>query len=314
MRVSILVVTWNNAEEICACLDAALAQTDVQVEVVVVDNASSDDTRAGLMRYADRVRVIESPGNIGYAVANNVALKHATGEHVLLLNPDCVMTDDCVRRLVDHLVATPACGVAAASLRYPDGTPQAFARRETTLSSAWWCLTETGSRIDVKLLHGRHRDRRWYAGLLPSPEVVTVESAAAACVLLRRSDIGETLFDERFPLLYNDSDLYRRLRERGLRADVVPDASASHAYGSGLRRVPPERMRAESVRSLIRYAGRWWSPAARAGLLLALLVDCLACATMVVTRRRPEPALVALRGTWGGLGLPGGARPWLSRG
>src|SRR5207302_602546 len=154
--------------------------------------------------------------NLGYAAANNLAFGKTSGDHVLLLNPDCVMSPDCVPTLLAHLDATPDCGAAAATLRYPDGRPQAFARRGVTVQSAWWCLTETGARLDVRMLHGRHQQRRWYADLLPSDRVVRVDAAAAACVLLRRQDVGPTLFDERFPLLYNDTDLYRRLRDRGL--------------------------------------------------------------------------------------------------
>ena len=312
MTVSVLVVTWNNDDEIADCLDAALAQEGVDVEVLVVDNASTDGTVAILDAYADRIQVHRSPSNVGYAAANNLAFARASGDHVLLLNPDCVMAPDCVRTLMGHLADKSDCGAAAATLRYPDGRPQAFARRDVTVRSAWWCLTETGSRLDVRLLHGRHRERRWYSDLLPSDHVVRVDAAAAACVLLRRRDIGAPLFDEQFPLLYNDTDLYRRLRRHGLGVDITPEAHAVHHYGTGLARVPAERMRAESVTALLRYATKWWSPWRRTALVTALLLDCVACVAMVVLRRRPEPARVALRGTLGGLRLPGGAAPWLS--
>lgn len=314
MAISIIVVTWNNETEIRACLDAALTQREVDADVIVVDNASTDSTRHILDDYRDRVRIVAMDHNSGYAAANSLAARQSTGELLLLLNPDCTMDPDCAATLADHLAATPACGVAAAMLRYPDGRPQAFARREITLRSAWWCLTEMGSRWDVKRLRGRHRLHRWYAdGFAGSAsDAVTVDTAAAACVMLRRRDVEGELFDDRFPLLYNDSDLYRRLRLRGLSAQVVPAAGAVHHYGTGLARVPAARMRAEAVRSLLRYADRWWSPAGRVGLRLALLLDCFGCAVLIALRRRPQPARVALRGTWGGLGLPGGARPWLA--
>jgi GT2 family glycosyltransferase len=311
VTVSVVVVTWNNADEIRDCLDAALAQGH-DVEVAVVDNASSDGTAEVLAGYADRVTVHLSETNTGYAAANNLAFSSTSGEHVLLLNPDCVMSPGCLVALLAHLASTPTCGAAAAALHYPDGRPQSFARREITLRSAWWCLTETGSRLDVRLLQGRHRSRRWYADLLPADHVVRVDAVAAACVLLRRADLTRPLFDERFPLLYNDSDLYQRLRRRDLGADVVPSASAAHHYGSGLSRVPTERMRAESTRALLRYAGKWWGVWRRAALVAILLADCVACLAMVVLRRRQDAARTALRGTWGGLGLPGGAVPWLS--
>src|SRR3954464_3422589 len=97
--VSILVVTWNNAGEIGACLDAALGQQGEPVEIVVVDNASADATPAVLDGYAGRVRGVRSAENLGYAAGNNLAYREASGEHVLLLNPDCVMAPDCLMKL-----------------------------------------------------------------------------------------------------------------------------------------------------------------------------------------------------------------------
>ena len=314
--VSILVVTWNSAAEIEECLDAALTQcsTETETELVVVDNASADGTPELLAGYRDRAKVMTLDRNLGYAAANNLAAACAHGEHLLLLNPDCTMDPGCLEALRDHLDREPRCAVAAADLRYPDGRPQSFARREVTLTSAWWCLTETGARLDVKLLKGRHRSRRWYDDRRPDLSLgpTTVDAAAAACVLVRGSALVGLLFDERFPLLYNDSDLYRRLRQRGFHADIVPTATATHHYGTGLQQVPEARMRAESVRSLLRYADRWWPRPQRLALRGLLLLDCVCCAALVLLRRRPDAAATALRGTWGGLSLPGGAQPWLT--
>ncbi len=307
MEVSALVVTWNSAADVRSCLDAALAQRDVDLEVVVVDNASTDGTRAVLAEYADRVTVLLQDDNLGYAAGNDAAAEVATGRHLLLLNPDCTMDPDCVRTLVDHLEGTPGVGAAAALLRYPDGRPQSFLRRDVTLGSALLTFVETGRRADLKLLRGRAMRRRLCQDVPLDEGPVAVDCPAAACVLVpaRLGRLGGRLFDPDLPLLFNDAELYRRLRLRGYRVEVVPTATATHGYGASLEVLPDARKRAEAVASLRRYVSPAWSVPAVAVLTAALVVDALLC--LLRTRTRTTG-----RGTLGGLGLPGGAVPWLT--
>jgi acetyltransferase-like isoleucine patch superfamily enzyme len=123
------------------------------------------------------------------------------------------------------------------------------------------------------------------------------------------------LFDPAYPLVFNDADLYRRLRQRGYRAEIVPDATATHGQGTSLKRVPSPRMRAEFVASMQRYAasqhGLWW----RAALWSMLLLDGLACIVLgfVGGGRNRMRARIAAKGTLGGLGVPKMAKPWLTQ-
>lgn len=308
MDVSALVVTWNSARDIASCIDAALAQRGVTLEVVVVDNASTDATREVLQRYSGetRVTVIAQPTNLGYAEGNNVAARLARGRHLLLLNPDCEMAPDCAKQLVAHLDGTPGAGAAAAVLSYPDGRPQSFLRRDVSFGVACWAFLETGRRVDGKLFGGRHQAYRIYAELdgMPVAEPVEVDCPAAACVLIPRALAGAQLFDPRLPLFFNDAALYRRLRGRGYLVQVVPAAVAVHHYGASVAELPSARRRAEMVGSLRRYVSPVWSTPTAALLWLLLVLDALACLPL----RRTRPLA---RGTLGGLGLPGGERPWL---
>src|SRR5687767_14781040 len=125
MVVSVLIVTYNSSEEIADCLDAVLAQEvpGAAVEVVVVDSGSTDDTRDVVRRYADRVKRIDLPDNVGFAAGMNTAFEASGGELVALVNPDCVPDPGCLAALAETLAA-PGIGVAAALLRNPDGSPQ----------------------------------------------------------------------------------------------------------------------------------------------------------------------------------------------
>ena len=317
--LSILVVTYDHAEEIDACLDGALAQErdDLTVEVVVADNASRDDTARRVRARADgrRLRLLELGSNRGFAAAVNAAFVASDGEHVLLLNPDCVMDAGCAAALRDHLRARPDVGLAAALLHDPDGAPQLFARRQLGLAGALWTFTTVGRRIDARLrggrgLAGRRYEELWSSG--PPLEPVAVFCPAAACVMAARDELEPAPLDEDFPLFFNDGELCARLARAGRRVEIVPAATAAHGYGTSVaraQRADPARMRAEWVASLRRYAGRLWPRPARAVLAVALLVDAAAGAALCLLRRE-DPREV--RGTLGGLGLPGGPPPLLT--
>jgi GT2 family glycosyltransferase len=311
-EISVLIVTYDHGDEIDACLDGVLAQGP-GVEVVVADNASGDDTVARV-REREHVRLVQTGANLGFAAAMNTAFAASGGARVLVLNPDCVMEPGCAAALSAHLAAHADVGLAAALLHDPDGTPQQFARRDLDLRGALWTFTTVGRRLDARR-GGRARAARRYDELWadgPPREPVAVFCPAAACVMAARDDLLPQPFDERFPLFFNDGDLCARLLRVGRRAEVVPAARAAHGYGTSVtraQRADPARMRAEWVASLRRYAGRWWPRPARAALGVALLADAVVAAALCVARRE-DPREV--RGTLGGLGLPGGPPPLLT--
>lgn len=315
--VSILLVTYEHGDEIASCLDAALEQAGdgLAVEIVVADNASRDDTATRVRaRAAEGVRLLEMGSNSGFAAAVNAAFAASSAEHVLILNPDCVMDAGCARALRDHLAARPQVALAAALLHDPDGTPQRHARRDVGLAGVLWAYTAVGRRIDA-LRGGRAAAERRYEDLWaggPPREPFAVFCPAAACVMARRGDLEPAPLDERFPLFFNDGDLCARLKAAGHGVEIVPAATAAHGYGTSVgraQRAHPASMRAEWVASLRRYAALHWSRPQRALLTIALLADTVASAALCLARRE-DPREV--RGILGGLGLPGGTPPLLT--
>jgi hypothetical protein len=316
--VSVLIVTYEHAGEIDACVDGALAQAGdgLAVEVVVADNASGDDTAERVRaRSAEGVQLLEMGSNRGFAAAVNAAFAATTGEQVLILNPDCVMEPGCARALREHLDAHPDVALAAALLHDPDGTPQLHARRDAGLGGALWAFTVVGRRLDASRRGGRALAARRYEDLWtdgPPREPIAVFCPAAACVMAARLDLEPAPFDERFPLFFNDGDLCARLHAAGRGVEIVPAARAAHGYGTSVKRAQtrdPARMRAEWVASLRRYAGRHWSAPQRVALPALLLADAVAAGLLSLAHRE-DPREV--RGTLGGLGLPGGPPPLLT--
>ena len=313
--VSVLVVTYGNADEIGACLDGALRQrSDAHdLEIIVVDNASTDGCADVVRGYGDDVRLLAQDRNLGFAEGMNVGFAASSGDFVLLLNPDCVMDDGCVERLWKHLATNAGVGFAAALLRYPDGRPQLFARRELTMSTVLWCFTEIGRRWDKRRSNPALAHRRYeteMAGGVHEPLVV--DCPAAACVMTWRRLVEPRLMDPRLPIVFNDGEMYRRLRRKAYRAEILPDAGAIHGYGTTLRRVARPRMRAEFVASMRRYQSPVWSRTKLAILWLIFAADAATSVLLGLVGKDKRAARHNARGTLGGLGLPGGAKPWLA--
>src|SRR5690242_10331852 len=101
MKVTVTVVAYNSCAYISRCLDAVLRQSGVDLEIIVVDNASSDGTLEALDRFRGRIRLIRNTRNAGFAVAQNQAIAAGSGEWVLALNPDVLLEPDFARQLVE---------------------------------------------------------------------------------------------------------------------------------------------------------------------------------------------------------------------
>lgn len=310
--VSTIVVTFNHADEIVDCLNG-VAQNSAppyEIQTIVVDNASADATVARAQSHTLRPLVIAQDENTGFAAGVNAGAAAANGDWLLLLNPDCVMEAGCVDALVRHLQDHPSAALAAATLLNPDGSVQLFARRELTVLDVALSLTYFGRLVDRRLLAGWFLRRRTYANQMAAREsVLSVDCAAAACVLIRRTDAAVPLLDERYPLLFNDAVLARQLRERGS-IDIIPSARAVHGYGTSLRRADSAGVRAEFVKSLRDYYAHWptWR---RAALTAVLGLDALT-AFAAAKARGASDALDHARGTAGGLGV-GSVSPLFSR-
>lgn len=124
-RVSVVVVTWNVRDLVCACLETVYCEgRHVPLEVIVVDNASTDGTAAAVRERFPAARVVANTGNVGFPIANNQALRHATGDYVLYLNPDTEVAPGTLQACVAALDEDPAVGVVGCRVVLEDGTIQ----------------------------------------------------------------------------------------------------------------------------------------------------------------------------------------------
>jgi GT2 family glycosyltransferase len=219
-----IVVTYRSAAHVGAALEAlASAASRLEVELIVVDNASGDPTPERVRQACPAARLIVNDTNRGFAAAVNQAARAAAGRHLLLLNPDARPLPGCVSRLVAELDAVPQAALAGPQLVGPDGGLQ---------PSAWPGPGLLSLAYDALLLHNLMPRSRLRLVSPTGGEPVDVECLSGACLLVRRSAF-EALggLDERFFIYYEDTDLALRARAAGYRVRLVPAAQAVHLVG-----------------------------------------------------------------------------------
>jgi GT2 family glycosyltransferase len=278
--VAVTIVTYNSRRYIGACLDAVLRQTGIAFEVVVVDNASTDNTREILARFAGRIRVIQNGSNVGFAEGQNQAIAASTGDWVLALNPDVLLTPGFLSRLVEAGEIDDKVGTVCGKLLSigPDFKPYDQPR-----------IDSAGMYFTPSL---RHFDRGW--GMADEGQFERMEyvfGASAAAAMYRREMIadvadGAEFFDPDFFAYREDADVAWRAQLLGWQTLYAPAASAYHVRSvlPGHRLAVPAVLNMHSVKNrfLMRiknttgglYRRCWMQVTARDAVVLAACLIC----------------------------------------
>jgi N-acetylglucosaminyl-diphospho-decaprenol L-rhamnosyltransferase len=226
--VSVVIVSHNTRDLTLACIESLYAQTpNLTLQVIVVDNASTDRSADAIRQRFEHVNVMEANGNLGFARANNLAALAAAGEYLLLLNPDTVVLDRAVERIVSFARQHPTAGLIGSRTLYGDGTLNATSC--FGLPSLWggFCraiglsaMFESSPLFNPEDIGGWRRDT-----------VRAVGAVTGCCALIRRS-LWEQLggFDETFYMYSEDTDLSYRVWQSGLQCLHCPEAVIIH-YG-----------------------------------------------------------------------------------
>ena len=258
--VSIIVVSADSGTSLREGVRAVLACT-LPLELILIDNASSDGVPQALARahaHDERLRVIYNGANLGFGPAVNRAVAQARGEAVLVLNPDCVLPQPALSRLLDVLAMQPRAGLVGAVVCDAAGRPDpASFRRDPLLRRA------------LASLFGGNGEGVAVGGDIPD-YVVEAEAVSGAVMLLPRvvfRQLGG--FDEGYFLHCEDLDLCRRVRDAGYQVLLAGDVRVLHGKGSSSRHRPV-------FVSRYKHRGMWrwfrkFDPAARNPLLAAIV-------------------------------------------
>jgi len=227
LDLSIIIVNWNTRDLLRNCLRSIYKKTEgINYEVIVVDNASKDESTKMVKDEFPQVKLIENKKNVGFAKGNNQGFSLARGKYILLLNPDTELIDNSLLKMVNFLDLNKDAGAVGPKFLYPDGTFQRYYARFPTFLSVmtrWFFPDKLAYRI---------KSTRSYLMLDDDfSRIMEIEHIAAACIMVRRCLFSEeNLMDERFPIFFGDVDLSHRIYDKGFKIYFLPEAQIIH-YG-----------------------------------------------------------------------------------
>ena len=226
MDLSIVIVNWNGLGVLRGCLDSIFGtRQDLAFEVIVVDNASQDDSVAVLRNEYPAVRVIVNPDNRGFGAANNQAFAQARGRHVLLLNNDTLVLPQALASSVRFMDVNPQIGALGCRVEFPDRSFQTSCYRFSNLLELFMVrLLPLGSVGRERLNIGRYWGRQF-------SEPTDVDVVAGCYLLVRREVIVATRgFDEDFFMYGEDEEWCSRIKGAGWRVVYFPGATIVHIH------------------------------------------------------------------------------------
>lgn len=233
--VSVIIVSYNTADLLEACLESVLASKQVRCEVFVVDNASKDGSAEVVRERFPAVRLTANEDNRGFGAANNQALRECAGRYVIFLNPDTTVEPESFYRMVGFMESHPAVGLAGPRVLNPDGSRQ----------------------DSISLRYPGHRYGAADLGPLPG-EIACV---LGACQIASRQLLLELGgFDEDFFLYGEDQDLCLRIRKRGHVIGLIDDAVIMHHGGQSEKTTLPAEVVRKKLRGEILFYRKHYRP------------------------------------------------------
>jgi GT2 family glycosyltransferase len=268
LALSVIIVSWNAKDYLRKCLKSlSYAQSKTAMEIIVVDNDSSDGSPEMVERDFPSVRLIRSGGNLGFAKANNIGMRISKGRYLALINSDVEVLGDCLGRLIDYCEEHPKVGMAGPRVIGGDRKLQRTCRG---FPGVWNHLCRA---LALDALFPRSK---WFGGFLlnywPQDSLQPVDMLTGCFWLVRREALAQVGgLDERFFMYGEDMDWSRRFWLNGWQLIFVPSAEAIH-YGGASSANAPVRFYIERHRADLQY---WEKHHSRLAVICFYLICCL---------------------------------------
>ncbi|MBK8025678.1 MAG: glycosyltransferase family 2 protein [Chloroflexi bacterium] len=272
MELSILIVSWNVVDPLDACLKSLQPAIDREkVELIVVDSASSDETVQHLRQHFPWVRVFPQSENVGFTRGNNLALREARGDVLMLLNPDTEVLGDALQQMLDFLKTHPQTGIVGPHTLNSDGTTQSTRRRFPTLLTSLFESTWLQSLAPQSVLD------RYYVRDGSDDATLDVDWVQGSALMARRQvyeQIGP--LDEGYIMFSEELDWCRRARDAGWQVAYLGSAKIVHHGGKSTDQVVAQRhiyFQQSKLRYFRKYHGMLTAQALRLFLLASYVLQ-----------------------------------------
>ena len=234
MKLSIIIVNYNVKEFLLNSLESLhKAVTKIESEIIVVDNASDDESVEAVKTRYPSVKVIANEKNVGFGAANNQALEVAQGKFIVLINPDTIVKEDTFTTLINFFEQNPDAGMAGCKVLNPDGTLQLACRR--SFPGPWTSFTKiTGLS---KLFPNSKLFAKYNLTYLDENKTYEVDAISGSFMMMRREVYEKTKgFDPQFFMYGEDLDLCYRTQQEGYKVYYVHATEIIHYKGESTKR------------------------------------------------------------------------------
>jgi N-acetylglucosaminyl-diphospho-decaprenol L-rhamnosyltransferase len=300
MKLSIIIVNWNSAAYTADCISSIhAAARGLSYEIVVVDNASSDDSAQKLQLRED-IHLIASPVNLGFAQANNLGYEHASSDVLLFLNPDTQVLGSALERMYDVLLSSESLGIVGCRLLNSDMSLQ------TSCVLAF--PTILNQLTDVEALKVRFPEiRMWGISSLFRSEtrLAFVEAVSGACLMIGRKTFEEVgKFSREYFMYCEDVDLCYKVARAGYRVGYVADARVVHHGGQSSKKAQESSfadvMGHEAIRTFMaKWRGWLYARVYTSSMLLSALVRLVLLGLLPHSLLGKDPSgMTATRRKW----------------
>lgn len=234
MDATIIIVSWNAKKHLVNCLNSLSQSSGHTQEIIVVDNGSTDGSPKAVEEQFPQVRLIRNNENLGFAKANNIGIRESKGRYVCFVNPDVIVHDACIEKLIEFMDKNPSVGMSAPKILNPDGTLQVSCRH---FPSIWnnLCQAIGLNKLFPKSVFFSEPQMKYWA----HNETRIVDVLSGCFWMVRREALDKVgLLDEDFFIYAEDIDWCRRFHNAGWDVVFYPQAEAVHFHGASSSNAP----------------------------------------------------------------------------
>lgn len=241
MQLSVIIVNYNVRPFLeNALVSLRKAMANIKGEIFVVDNASDDGSVEIVQSKFPKVHLLANSKNLGFAAANNLALRRSRGKYILLINPDTIVQEDTLRTMIDFFDKNPDVGLAGCKILNPDGTLELASRR--SFPTPWVAFTKI---IGLSTLFPNTKMfGKYNLTYLHPDETYEVDAVSGSFMFLRREvyeNVGE--LDEQFFMYGEDIDWCYRIQQAGWKIFYVHSTQIIHYKGESVKRSDVDELR-----------------------------------------------------------------------